>query len=54
MPFDEPCVRRQVGETLQVRGHPNIFAVGDATDVKEVKLGYLAAAHVRAACQCNY
>ena len=29
-------------ETLQVIGHSNVFAVGDATDVKETKLGYLA------------
>lgn len=31
-------------DTLQVLGHSNIFAVGDATDVKETKLGYLASA----------
>ena len=36
----------QVEDSLQVTGHSKIFAVGDATDVKEVKLGYLAAAQV--------
>lgn len=29
-----------------MKGHPNIYALGDATDIKETKLGYLAAAHV--------
>lgn len=38
----------QVTECLQVKGHPNIYALGDATDIKETKLGYLAAAHVSA------
>lgn len=38
----------QVTECLQVKGYPNIYALGDATDIKETKLGYLAAAHVSA------
>ena len=32
----------QVNDKLQVAGHHNVFAIGDATDIKEVKLGYLA------------
>ena len=39
----------QVDEHLRVIGHDRIFAVGDATDVKETKLGYLAAAQVNIA-----
>ena len=38
------CV--QVDENLRVEGFSNVFAVGDATNVKETKLGYLAAAQV--------
>ena len=38
------CNWAKVSDTLQVVGHSNIFAVGDATDVNETKLGYLAAA----------
>ena len=33
-------------EHLKVEGFNNVFAVGDATNVKETKLGYLAAAQV--------
>ncbi len=40
----------QVDEYLRVLGHENVFAVGDATDVPETKLGYLAQAQARAAC----
>lgn len=36
----------QVDEYLRVLGHDRLFAVGDATDVKETKLGYLAKAQV--------
>ena len=36
----------QVDENLRVEGFSNVFAVGDATNVKETKLGYLAAAQV--------
>ena len=35
-------------ENLRVEGYSDVFAVGDATNVKETKLGYLAAAQVRA------
>ncbi len=38
------CV--QVDENLRVEGFSNVFAVGDATNVKETKLGYLAASQV--------
>lgn len=38
----------QVNEHLQVKGLHNVYAIGDATDVKETKLGYLAAGHVSA------
>eukprot|EP00243_Klebsormidium_subtile_P013150 TRINITY_DN846_c0_g1_i3.p1 TRINITY_DN846_c0_g1~~TRINITY_DN846_c0_g1_i3.p1 ORF type:complete len:122 (+),score=11.38 TRINITY_DN846_c0_g1_i3:379-744(+) len=37
----------EVTECLQVKGYHNIYALGDATDIKETKLGYLAAAHAR-------
>ena len=30
----------QVNEYLQVTGHTDIFAIGDCTDVKEMKLAY--------------
>ena len=32
----------QVDEFLQVEGHDNVLAIGDANNVKETKLGYLA------------
>lgn len=35
----------KVNDKLQVVGHSNMFAVGDATDVKETKVGYLAGEH---------
>ncbi len=38
----------QVDEHLRVEGFRDVFAVGDATNVKETKLGYLAAAQVTA------
>lgn len=31
-----------VEETLQVKGHPNVFGIGDINDVEENKQGYLA------------
>ncbi|KAJ0965619.1 hypothetical protein J5N97_026757 [Dioscorea zingiberensis] len=34
-----------VDENLRVRGHKNIFAIGDITDVPEIKQGYLAQMH---------
>lgn len=40
----------QVDECLRVVGHQRVFAVGDATDVKETKLGYLAKAQVLLMC----
>jgi hypothetical protein len=36
----------QVDHHLRVIGHQRVFAVGDATDVPETKLGYLAKAQV--------
>lgn len=41
----------QVNEFLQVEGQHNVFAIGDANNVKETKLGYLATVQVhRALC----
>ncbi|XP_008231807.1 PREDICTED: apoptosis-inducing factor 2-like [Prunus mume] len=37
--------RLMVDENLRVRGHKNIFAVGDITNIKEIKQGYLAQRH---------
>ncbi|GFP95662.1 apoptosis-inducing factor homolog a [Phtheirospermum japonicum] len=37
--------RLVVDEKLRVKGHDNIFAIGDITDIPELKLGYLAHAH---------
>ncbi|GAA0170355.1 oxidoreductase [Lithospermum erythrorhizon] len=37
--------RLMVDEYMRVKGHRNIFAVGDITDVKEMKQGYLAQMH---------
>ncbi|KAL0303658.1 UNVERIFIED_CONTAM: Ferroptosis suppressor protein 1 [Sesamum radiatum] len=37
--------RLKVDATLRVKGHGNIFAIGDITDVPELKQGYLAQAH---------
>ncbi|ONK69602.1 uncharacterized protein A4U43_C05F24690 [Asparagus officinalis] len=34
-----------VDENLRVRGHSNIFAIGDITDVPEIKQGFLAQQH---------
>lgn len=36
----------QVDQHLRVVGHQRVFAVGDATNVPETKLGYLAKAQV--------
>ena len=36
----------QVDQHLRVVGRQRVFAVGDATDVPETKLGYLAKAQV--------
>lgn len=48
IPLDEKN-HIQVDQFLRVRGHQRVFAVGDATDVKETKLGYLAKAQGRLA-----
>ncbi|KAG9137285.1 hypothetical protein Leryth_014914 [Lithospermum erythrorhizon] len=37
--------RLMVDENMRVKGYRNIFAVGDITDVKEMKQGYLAQMH---------
>jgi NADH dehydrogenase FAD-containing subunit len=37
--------RLTVDANLRVKGHKNIFAIGDITDVPELKQGYLAEAH---------
>ncbi|CAN4119148.1 unnamed protein product [Withania somnifera] len=37
--------RLTVDENLRVKGHRNIFAVGDITDIKELKQGYSAQKH---------
>ncbi|KAJ8899989.1 hypothetical protein K2173_024100 [Erythroxylum novogranatense] len=37
--------RVMVDEHMRVRGHQNIFAIGDITDTAEVKLGYPAQRH---------
>ncbi|XP_009602063.1 uncharacterized protein [Nicotiana tomentosiformis] len=37
--------RLKVDENLRVKGHRNIFAVGDITDIKELKQGYSAQKH---------
>ncbi|KZV55265.1 apoptosis-inducing factorA-like [Dorcoceras hygrometricum] len=34
--------RLMVDANLLVKGHPNVFGIGDITDVPELKLGYLA------------
>ncbi|KAK4798937.1 hypothetical protein SAY86_024302 [Trapa natans] len=39
--------RLMVDENLRVNGHKNIFAIGDITDVPELKQGYLAQAHAQ-------
>ncbi|XVF69252.1 hypothetical protein PTKIN_Ptkin11bG0066100 [Pterospermum kingtungense] len=37
--------RLMVDEYLRVKGHSNIFAIGDITDIPELKQGYLAQKH---------
>ncbi|KAG1364134.1 apoptosis-inducing factor [Cocos nucifera] len=37
--------RLMVDENLRVKGRSNIFAIGDITDIREIKLGYLAQKH---------
>lgn len=37
--------RLMVDSNLKVKGHDNIFGIGDITDIPELKLGYLAQRH---------
>ncbi|KAL6511061.1 hypothetical protein OROGR_022185 [Orobanche gracilis] len=37
--------RLKVDENMRVKGYKNVFAIGDITDVKEIKQGYLAQKH---------
>ncbi|EPS72697.1 hypothetical protein M569_02057, partial [Genlisea aurea] len=37
--------RLEVDSNLRVKGHSNIFAIGDITDIPEIKQGYLGKAH---------
>ncbi|CAM8952893.1 unnamed protein product [Rhodiola kirilowii] len=39
--------RLMVDEHLRVKGHKNIFAAGDITDIREMKQGYLAQRHAK-------
>ncbi|XP_031112318.1 apoptosis-inducing factor homolog B-like isoform X1 [Ipomoea triloba] len=41
--------RLKVDENLRVKGHKNIFAIGDITDIKEIKQGYFAQKHAKIA-----
>ncbi|XP_057464585.1 uncharacterized protein LOC130754390 [Actinidia eriantha] len=43
--------RLKVDEKLRVNGRKNIFAIGDITDVKEIKQGYLAQKHALVAAK---
>ncbi|XP_051113643.1 uncharacterized protein LOC127239497 [Andrographis paniculata] len=43
--------RLRVDENLRVKGHNNVFAIGDITDVKENKQGYLAQKHAMIAAK---
>ncbi|GFP95663.1 apoptosis-inducing factor homolog b [Phtheirospermum japonicum] len=43
--------RLMVDEKLRVKGHDNIFAIGDITNIPELKLGYLAHAHAALAAK---
>ncbi|WOK92681.1 apoptosis-inducing factor [Canna indica] len=43
--------RLMVDDNLRVRGRYNIFAIGDITDIKEIKLGYLAFKQAEAAAK---
>lgn len=41
--------RLKVDENMRVKGYKNIFGVGDITDIKEIKQGYLGQKHVAVA-----
>ncbi|GAB4824623.1 hypothetical protein Ancab_007496 [Ancistrocladus abbreviatus] len=43
--------RLMVDEYLRVKGHENIFAVGDITDIQEIKQGFLAQKHASKAAK---
>ncbi|XP_015057316.1 LOW QUALITY PROTEIN: apoptosis-inducing factor homolog B [Solanum pennellii] len=43
--------RLKVDENLRIKGHRNIFAVGDITDIKELKQGYSAQKHALVAAK---
>ncbi|KAL3616397.1 hypothetical protein CASFOL_039787 [Castilleja foliolosa] len=43
--------RLMVDAKLRVKGHNNIFAIGDITDIPELKQGYLAQAHAAVAAK---
>ncbi|KAI3458793.1 hypothetical protein Pfo_015456 [Paulownia fortunei] len=43
--------RLMVDTKLRVKGHNNIFAIGDITDIPEIKQGYLAQAHALVAAK---
>lgn len=42
-----PDDRLKVDGYFVVEGHPNVFALGDITDIKEAKQGYFAVAHAK-------
>ncbi|GMH11139.1 hypothetical protein Nepgr_012980 [Nepenthes gracilis] len=43
--------RLMVDEHLRVKGHKNIFAIGDITDIQEIKQGFLAQQHASKAAK---
>uniref|UniRef100_A0A5B7BK31 Putative Apoptosis-inducing factor-B-like protein n=1 Tax=Davidia involucrata TaxID=16924 RepID=A0A5B7BK31_DAVIN len=43
--------RLKVDENLRVKGRKNVFAIGDITDVQEIKQGYLAQKHALVAAK---
>ncbi|KAK4359888.1 hypothetical protein RND71_022117 [Anisodus tanguticus] len=43
--------RIMVDSNLRIKGHSNIFAIGDITDVPELKQGYLAQEHTKVAAK---
>lgn len=43
--------RLMVDSNLRVKGHNNIFGIGDITDIPELKQGYLAQSHAKIAAK---
>ncbi|OIT28793.1 PREDICTED: apoptosis-inducing factor homolog B-like [Nicotiana attenuata] len=43
--------RLMVDSNLRIKGHNNIFAIGDITDIPELKQGYLAQEHAKIAAK---